>query len=127
MSVQEIADSCGDGCHVRTVYRDLDALSDVGIPVWREGGRVALLAARGAWFITPHAVRRYIDRIAPHLTYEQALAELIHESERAHMVKVVEDVEHWRGAKPRRLRFRVSRRGAGLPQLITVLRGHDRC
>lgn len=33
----------------------------------------------GALFITPHAVRQFIARIAPRLTYEQALGAIIRE------------------------------------------------
>lgn len=84
------------------------------------------MSAFGAWFITPHAVARYIERVRPQLTYELALSELIAESKSAHMVK---EIEHgmwlYRGAKPRRLRFRVSTREPGLPQLVTVLTAHD--
>lgn len=82
----------------------------------------------GRWWISPHAVRRYRER-APGkrlLTYEQALAEIITESERAHFVRDNGDgTEQWRGAKPHRLRFRVARGNAGKPQLVTVLRGCD--
>ena len=81
---------------------------------------------RGRWFITPHAVRRYIERIDPSATFESALEVLISESERAHRVKAVgPDVALYRGAKPRRLRFRVAESGPGLPQLVTVLRSWD--
>ena len=118
--------SCDAGW--RTIYRDIELLREAGIPIIHEDGEVWLLstAVRGAWFITPHAVRRYIERIAPHLSYGQALAELISESERAHFVRADETCEQWRGAKPRRLRFRVARGEAGLPQLVTVLPSHDK-
>lgn len=85
--------------------------------------------SRGRWFITPHAVRRYIERCpgARPLTYEQALARLIRESEKAHMVKARRNPgeELWRGGKPHRLRFVVARGNGGMPQLVTVLRGCD--
>jgi hypothetical protein len=82
----------------------------------------------GRWFITPHAVRRYIQRVAPGLTYEQALGELVHLSESARRVKErAPGIWLWRGPKPRRLRFVVSTRGAGeLPQLLTLYAGHDK-
>lgn len=77
----------------------------------------------GRWFITPHAVTRYRERIRPKASYAQALGELIAMSASAHRVKVREDgAEEWRGGKPLRLRFRVSTDG----QLLTVLRPHER-
>lgn len=81
----------------------------------------------GPWFITPHAVHRYIERVRPHLTYERALSDLIEESRRAHAVKEIQPgLWLWRGGKPRRLRFRVSVMGSGAPQLVTVLTAFDR-
>lgn len=80
----------------------------------------------GRWFIGPHAVRRYIERVNRRLTYEEALAELIKASHAAHFVKVVHTtpvpIEFWRGARPLRLRFFVANSGeAGkLPVLMTV-------
>lgn len=86
-------------------------------------------ALSGRWFITPHAVRRYIERCpgARRLTYEQAFGQLISESELAHLVKARRNPgeELWRGGKPHRLRFVVARGNGGLPQLVTVLRGCD--
>lgn len=77
--------------------------------------------------MTPHAVRRYQERVEA-VPYELALARLIDEMDRAHLVREIgPGVELWRGGRPRQLRFRVSRRGHGLPQLVTVLRAHDRC
>lgn len=81
----------------------------------------------GRWFITPHAVRRYIERIAPRLTYEQALAELVRYSDTARRVKEISPgVALYRSGRPHRLRFRVSETGPGLPQLLTVMGGHDK-
>lgn len=85
--------------------------------------------ATGPWWITPHAVRRYIQRCpgARRLTYDQALGRLIDEAGRAHLVKARRNAgeELWRGGKPHRLRFVVARGNSGLPQLVTVLRGCD--
>jgi len=87
------------------------------------------MPAVGRFFITPHAVQRYRERVpgAERLTYEQALAELIRESETAHFIKPLGNgLDLWRGRKPHRLRFRVSPAVDGrLPQLVTVLRGCD--
>jgi len=82
----------------------------------------------GGWFITPHAVQRYRDRVpgARLLSYERALAALIKTMDQAHYVKTIRDgFELWRGPKPHRLRLRVSRGGSALPQVVTVLRGCD--
>jgi len=82
----------------------------------------------GRWFVTPHAVRRYVERVDPQLTYELALAALIRESETARRVKELEPgVWLYRGRRPRRLRFRVAENDRGAPQILTVLKGHDRC
>jgi 3'-phosphoadenosine 5'-phosphosulfate sulfotransferase (PAPS reductase)/FAD synthetase len=76
----------------------------------------------GRWFITPHAVRQYIARARPGLLYEEARDELIAASERAHFVRHERDeCDLYRLGKPLRLRLIVSRRGTGLPQLVTVL------
>ena len=78
----------------------------------------------GRFFVTPHAVRRFIERIDPRLTYEQALAELVGCSERVRRVKELSPgVWLYREGRPRRLRFIVAINGHGAPQLLTVLRG----
>lgn len=79
------------------------------------------MAASGRWFVTPHAVRRYITRVHPWMTYEQALSAIIKDSMRAHFVRADHGSELWRGPKPHRVRYRIASREAGLPQLITVL------
>lgn len=86
------------------------------------------MPAKGRWFVTPHAVRRYLERVRPGLTYEQALAEIIRESWRARPVKPWGRAHLWRGPKPRRLRYIVAPapRGRRLPVLITVYGGQDR-
>lgn len=85
----------------------------------RSGAREGGIA--GPWFITPHAVHRYRERIRGGIPYERALGELVEHSKRAHLVKLRPDgVEEWRNGKPWRLRFRVHR---GV--LLTVLPSHD--
>jgi hypothetical protein len=86
----------------------------------------------GKWFITPHAVRRYIERVDHRATYDQALAELVRFSKVARPSKEIKPgIWLYRGGKPLRPRFMfsVSPRRAdgspGLPQLITVKAGHD--
>lgn len=85
---------------------------------------------RGRWFVTPHAVDRYIRRFAPGLTYERAREELILQSESARYVKTFTygnraGYELWRGPRPRKFRYWVAPAEGGLPQLVTVMAGHD--
>jgi hypothetical protein len=81
----------------------------------------------GRWFVTPHSVRRYIERVDRRATYEQALAALVSFSERARRVREISPgVWLYRGPRPQKLRFRVAEGGAGLPQLLTVMGGHDK-
>lgn len=81
----------------------------------------------GPWFVTPHAVERYIARVRPGLAYDVALWELAEQSRGAHFVKLRRDGhELWRGPKPRRLRFIVGHGGGDKPQLVTVLFAFDR-
>lgn len=80
----------------------------------------------GKWFITPHAVKRYIERVDRRATYEQALADLVRFSEVARSIKELSPgVWLYRGGRPLRLRFTVAMGGPGLPQLVTVKTGHD--
>lgn len=89
------------------------------------------MSAAGRWFITPHAVERYRERIEPGLTYDEALGRLVALSEGAHFVreKVTVDfgrVEIWRGPKPTRLRcYVVPGREGELDVLVTVLPTFD--
>ena len=84
------------------------------------------MSARGRWFITPHAVRRYVERCRPGLSYERALGELVEASEAAKLVREIEPgILLYVGPKPHRWRYRVATGGTGLPQLLTVL-GHGR-
>lgn len=84
------------------------------------------MAAVGKWFITPHAVERYRERIDPRASYEVALARLIDESMSAKRVKEISPgVALYRGRKPRRLRYCVAEKGEMLPQLLTVLTPFD--
>ena len=94
-------------------------------------GETEASGAVGPWFITPHAVRRYIKRVARGLSYNRALATLIHEGTQARFVKVApypsatgQPVELWRGKRPLRLRFYVTHNPSlPRPSLITVMKG----
>lgn len=79
----------------------------------------------GRWFITPHAVDRFRERVhwARRFSYAKALGELINASERAHFVRILDSgKELWRGPKPMKLRLIVapSATPGELPQLVTV-------
>lgn len=87
------------------------------------------MSAAGRWFVTPHAVQRYRERIDPRATYEQALGVLVRESESARPVKP------WKGGAMLYKGSKLSRgahlrmvvgcdKASGLPQLITVLPPH---
>lgn len=83
----------------------------------------AIVGAVGPWFVTPHAVQRYIERVEPGLSYEVALGRIISDSAGAHRVKQLDQgAELWRGPKPRRLRYIVSPDN----QLITIMFAFDR-
>ncbi len=98
--------------------------------------------ATGKFFITPYAIKRYIERVRPGLTYNQALSELIfltnagsfkspYRGQKLPQQYPNAKLELWRGprvgSRPKqdrrsRLRFVVSHSDHGeLPQVITVL------
>lgn len=79
----------------------------------------------GRWFITPHAVRRYIERCCPDMDYDQARRHLAETSLRAHHVRDTSRGQLWRGPSPERLRLLVGPGDGELPALVTVLAGHD--
>lgn len=87
----------------------------------------ARVAVAGPWFVTPHAVQRYRDRVHD-VSHEEALGALVDIAARAHYVRdLPSGMELWRGPRPLRLRLRVARSTAPgeLPQLLTVLAGCD--
>lgn len=85
---------------------------------------------RGQWFITPHAVHRFIERAWHGATYKEALERLIEISETARLIRknhhpnvdLYRTVKEGHGRRGR-IRLLVSRRFSGKPQLITVLVG----
>lgn len=92
--------------------------------------------AAGRWFVTPHAIDRWIERFTPRSFREAPLTEamrarvlgwIIDETERARFVKrLASGVELWRGPKPRRIRFLVGASSDGaLPALLTVMPACD--
>jgi hypothetical protein len=84
---------------------------------------------QGRWFISPHAVRRCIERIHPRYTYEQARDWLIKASQSAHYIRPSSQGrgEIWRaGRQFKRIRMMVEHYpGRELPTLCTVLTGND--
>lgn len=82
--------------------------------------------AHGRFFATPHAVRRFRDRIRPHLSYDQARRQLLRIAATAHPVKERRDGNWlWRAAKPTRLRLVIGAGEGPLPAIVTVLDPHD--
>lgn len=92
--------------------------------------------ATGRWFVTPHAIDKWIARFTPRSfreaerTEEQrvrVLGWILDEAERARFVKALDTgVQLWRGPKPRRVRFIVTVCSEGtLPALLTVLPACD--
>lgn len=90
--------------------------------------------AVGKFFVTPHAVTRYIERVRPGIERAQALRELIYIGELAHKVGPYRglrglgvELEFWRGPRfgnlrQSKLRFVVAPgSGSELPQIVTVL------
>ncbi|NMA54998.1 MAG: hypothetical protein GX952_03565 [Firmicutes bacterium] len=78
----------------------------------------------GKWFITPHAVRQYIRRVQPQLSYNDALSVLIKVSEQAKRRRTLKKgIAFYRGPRPEKLRCIVCEQTSAdrpLPQLLTV-------
>lgn len=85
----------------------------------------AVRAQPPRWWVTPHAVARFQERVS-RMPTDRVRRELVEECQRAHFVKVLAcGLELWRGGKPRRLRLRVSRQGS-VHVLESVLFAFDR-
>lgn len=80
------------------------------------------MGAVGRFFVTPHAVHRYQQRVR-RWQLRGGLAALIEAGEAAHKVRDLGDgVELWRAHRRHGgIRLRVARMGEGLPQVMTVL------
>ncbi len=77
MRVIEIAEACG--VDRRTVYRDLDLLSTIGVPIWQDGGRFGIIRDQYlatvrlnfneavAMFIAARLLSRHADQQNPHI------------------------------------------------------------
>lgn len=87
--------------------------------------------ASGRFFVGPHAVKRYRERVHRGITYERALSEILEQAERAHFIKKQAlayrgNAEYWRGPNPMRLRLVVKHNpGMALPTIITILPAAD--
>ncbi len=78
MRVMEIADACG--VDRRTIYRDLDLLSTIGVPIWQDNGRFGIIRDQYlatvrlnfneamALFIAARLLSRHADQQNPHIT-----------------------------------------------------------
>ncbi len=77
MRVMEIAEACG--VDRRTVYRDLDLLSEIGVPIWQDEGRYGIIRDQYlatvrlnfneaiALFIAARLLSRHADQTNPHV------------------------------------------------------------
>jgi predicted DNA-binding transcriptional regulator YafY len=77
MRVMEIAEACG--VDRRTIYRDLDLLSTIGVPIWQDGGRYGIIRDQYlatvrlnfneavALFIAARLLSRHADQQNPHI------------------------------------------------------------
>jgi predicted DNA-binding transcriptional regulator YafY len=77
MRVMEIADACG--VNRRTVYRDLDMLGAIGVPIWQDDGRFGIIRDQYlatvrlnfneamALFIAARLLSRHADQQNPHV------------------------------------------------------------
>ena len=85
------------------------------------------MSAAGRWFITPHAVRAYRERIDRRADYKGALTALINISEIAHRVKPKGEAVLYRTSRAHgKINCLVAEGGPGLPQLLTVYGGKGR-
>lgn len=97
---------------------------------------------QGKFFITPYAIQRYIERVRPHLSYDQALRELVeltthgvrksnYQGQKLSQKYPTSQLELWRGPRVgvhsqqdrrSRLRFVVAYdSNKEAPQVITIL------
>src|SRR5947208_7152363 len=77
MRAVEIADACG--VDRRTIYRDLDMLSTIGVPIWQDGGRFGIVRDQYlatvrlnfneavALFVAARLLSRHSDQQNPHI------------------------------------------------------------
>lgn len=77
------------------------------------------------WLLTDHAIERYRERVNRRATYEQAIEELQRDIAGGHLVRKEGEIEHWKGARPRQIRFRVRRAPDGTGEVFTVIEAHD--
>lgn len=83
------------------------------------------MPATGRFFVTPHAIERYTERIEPGLSYEESLGRMIRDLDGAKKVRDLAPrdgvrCELWRGPRPRRTRYVIGYAEGGLPQVVTV-------
>ena len=77
----------------------------------------------GDYFVTPHAVKQFQDRIAPWMTYEQALGAIIRELRGVNEFRLTENGKAYYVRTKGVYRFRaIIREGKSLPAVVTILR-----
>src|SRR5450432_622071 len=106
MRVMEIADACG--VDRRTIYRDLDTLSVIGVPIWQDDGRFGIIRDQYlatvrlnfneaiALFIAARLLSRHADQQNPHII--SALTKLgmaFPEPLASHVAFTAEAVQHY--------------------------------
>lgn len=84
------------------------------------------MGATGRFFVTPHALRRYIERIRPGMCEREAREELLRYAARAKVVRRTRNKGVlMRAPRPLRFRFVVGPGTGVLPAILTVLPPHD--
>jgi len=77
----------------------------------------------GGFFVTPHAVRQFQNRIAPWMDYEQALGTIIRELQHAKEFRLTENRKAHYTRIDGRWQFRaIIQEGKDLPAVTTILR-----
>lgn len=83
---------------------------------------------RGRAFVGPHVVKRWLERVHPGVSYEQARDEVIEALSLATLRRIDADgTQHWRcgrGCRWGRIRFRLAAGIGPSPAVVTVLPEH---
>jgi len=84
---------------------------------------------RGRAFVGPHAVQRWLERVHPGVSYEQARDEVINALSLATLRRTdPSGLQHWRcgrGCRWGRIRFLLARGTGPSMAVVTVLTEHD--
>ena len=78
----------------------------------------------GEFFITPHAVEQFRSRLAPWMSYEQALGTIIRELKTIDEIRQTENKKAFYARTKGDWRFRaIISEGYDQPAVVTILRG----